>query len=156
MGLPIRTGALLLGVKRGTKSGRAQSVRVHDRFLLFLMTLLTRATTGDAPACGLFSLGGYAHLIDRACEGLPVRFCPHGLRAGYVTDRFLAGDPLHEIAEVTRHVSLKSLRIYLDVASVAGTQASQKLQGVVCEAQHALRALPMLLAAALPALKPPS
>ena len=150
MGLPLQTGALLLGVRRGTKSGRAQSVRVHDRFLLFLMTLLSRATTGDAPVSGLFSLGGYAHLIERACQGLPIRFCPHGLRAGYVTDRFLAGDHLTEIAEVTRHVSLKSLRVYLDVVSVAGSQASQKLQGFVAEAEHALRVLPQRLAMALP------
>jgi len=114
------------------------------------MELLAGATaTATAPLCGLYSLGGLAHLLDRACQGLPIRFTAHSPRAGFVTDMYLAGHTLEAIAQITRHISLKSLRIYLDVQSVASGQITNHLAPWLAEAANTLTWLPKALLAEL-------
>jgi len=152
-------GMLMLGVRRGTKYGRSQAVRVTDPFILWVMRLLTAVVASPTePLAGLRCLGGYAYCFDLAVRALqlPLHFTPHGLRAGFVTDQWGHGVALEEIATVTRHISYRSLRIYLDVAAVIAGQAGNLLAGFLPRAQVAIDEVPGLLAHALRPAQPSS
>ena len=85
----------------------------------------------EAPLTHVRTLGGYELLLKRAqlAEGCSeAEFTAHSPRAGYATEELLRHGEVGPIMGVTRHVSVKSLKIYLDVTSVAVGKLAQTLE----------------------------
>lgn len=133
-------GLVLLGVKRGTKSGRPQTVRAENPLVLALMQLVRLVVTATGRLTGIKSLAGYAWCLRAAMQHLHIGeagWTPHSPRAGFVTDMYLAGRTPADIASFTRHMSLKSLRSYLDATSVTSGQLAVYLRSHLAEASRA-------------------
>ena len=122
-------GFILLSSAAGTKAGRRQGVRVLQPLALFLMALFRAAFSPERRLTHLYTLGGYAYVLQLATRAMGLDWAgwrPHSPRAGYVTWRHFEGDRRDAIMEVTRHLSVKSFRSYLDVEVVlAGTIATR-------------------------------
>lgn len=125
-------GLVLLGVKRGTKSGRPQTVRAENPLVIALMQLVRLVMTTTGRLTGIRSLAGYAWCLRAAMQHMKIPeagWTPHSPRAGFVTDMYIAGKQPAEIASFTRHMSIKPLRSYLDAASVTSGQLAIYLRG---------------------------
>lgn len=154
-------GLLLLGRKRGTKSGHPQAIRVTNKVVLAVMWVVREASVDMARLTGIKVLGGYNWCLkaSMAKRGLSsTQWSAHGPRAGYVTDMWLLGKKPADIAVVTRHESLKSLRSYLDVTSVANGVLQQTVRPFQAEAlwceRHIAGRLRDILAPQIPLLYP--
>ena len=114
-------GALLLGEKAGTKSGRPQASIVSNPIALRILQHF-RLTTGlDDFLTSHRSLSAYAKLIRMAMSyyGMEdIGWTPHSPRAGYVSDAAVTGRSFVETREHGRWVSDRSLRIYMDIMAV--------------------------------------
>ena len=87
-------------------------------------------------------LGGYSWLITEAAARAGVAFAgftPHSPRAGFCTDAVVGGCALPEVAAVTRHMSLKSLRGYVDATSVTAGYLAERLSPLLPRAAAAQR-----------------
>lgn len=145
--VPKAMGAalLLLGVKKGTKSGRPQAVRVTAMSLITLLTVLKWAASQNVATnagflTGVRTLAGYTWCLNKAMQMANVKgtgWSAHSGRAGYITSQHVAGTPPGKIAEVTRHVSLKSLKIYIDVTAVTAGNLATTLAPRLNEALQA-------------------
>lgn len=86
-------------------------------------------TTKDGLLTHIRTLGGYALCICMGTKAanLKAAWKPHSPRAGFYTQACLEGATPDQIAAVTRHTSLKSLRSYIDATSVLAGQLALQL-----------------------------
>jgi integrase len=145
---------LLLGTSHGTKSGRPQSVRVDSPLGIWLVTLLHHILEPGAALTHLHTLSGYAYLLQVAARKVhpslaAVGWKPHSPRAGFCTWLHLHGLPAAEIMETTRHISIRSFRIYLDTQAVTAGQIGVSLQPWQRYAEALMTSLPHRLHARL-------
>jgi hypothetical protein len=127
------TAILLLGARRGTKSGRQQFVFVPDPYDILVLRLLKVITADDSLLFGLKHLGPYGALISAGCICKGLRntgWSPHSGRAGFATAMVLLHGykVLPEVCEICRWSSKKSAKVYLDVVGVAASQQSIELE----------------------------
>jgi hypothetical protein len=125
-----QAGHLLLGVKVGTKARRPQAVRVVHQLAILLMAALRTAAVPGGRLTHLRTLGGLSYCMGRAAALMHLNHIgwrPHSGRSGYVTWRAMEGDTPEQIMSVTRHVSLASFKVYLDVTAVAAGRLSNEL-----------------------------
>ena len=129
-GHPARMSTVLLEPRRGTKVNRAQFSIAFD-FLAGLADTLCRrfydSTPPGASITVLTSTTELARMMAKACQvlRLDLTYTPHAMRAGWATHCRILGSPFGEIQERGRWESPKTLRGYLDVASVLALQSAE-------------------------------
>ena len=115
------TGMLTVGFKARTKVGRPQYVLFPPAQMPVEIALLRWAKHNTPPGTtcskGL-SVPSFSRVISRYCKLLNIpHYTAHGARAGFVSDQALEGQTAEHIMSITRHSSLQSLRVYMDVVS---------------------------------------
>ena len=129
-----RSPAILgLGMKKGTKVKRAQTVRLDAR-LRDIVDLLRECRAATPPGCRMFphTLRQYSDelkKIDVEVLGLKAGWTPHSPRAGFASDSRAEGWSFEEIREMGRWQADSSLRIYLDVIGAADIAIKIRAQG---------------------------
>jgi len=95
-----------------TKTGREQSVRVHDPAVEALVRQLLRASRRKPFP---FSANDFRRCFHSACSALhlPTGFVPHSLRHGGATMWFLQGRSMEDIMHRGRWASSKTARRYV-------------------------------------------
>jgi integrase len=78
---------------------------------------------GDAVRDILLSRAKAAKLVVHGLE----RLSPHGLRAGFVTEAYLAGARDEQVMDHTRHRDLKTMRGYVRRAKLVTDSATKLL-----------------------------
>ena len=112
---------ICIGFKSRTKVGRPQYVLFKPSELPVEVELLRwikhSTQAGDTCSRGL-SVPSYSRTIGKYCTLLKLpHYTAHGPRAGFVSDQALQGRTADQIMSVTRHSSVQSMRVYLDVVS---------------------------------------
>ena len=115
-------GAVLnLGIKAGTKAKRPQAVIINptkDSRALQLVTALCGSTPAGRCLFGNLTLPAYQAALSFVCTLLGIAgYLTHSPRAGFASDRLLAGEAFTDIKEQGRWMSDSSLRVYLDVVA---------------------------------------
>ena len=132
--LGARACVIGLGVKRGTKAKRAQSIVLEEGAFAQLIQCLRvlKAVVGPAGPLFPFTLAQYNRLLKKISKrlGISVNYTPHSLRAGFASEGRILGKSFVELREEGRWVSDSSLRIYVDVVSSASIARSLELQGL--------------------------
>ena len=147
-------GIILLGMQKGTKANREQSVMVRDAVGIEVMALLKAITPPGSRVSDRLSLGGWGAFITESAAAMNLYdtgWSGHSPRAGFATYQYVLYGHLGipEIMEVCRWMSKKTLKVYLDVVgAMASVQAAklEKSHGDVAEFAAA-RAVPLLIVA---------
>ena len=84
---------------------------------------LEERLTGAGVRHILLSRAKLAKLTVHASE----RLSPHGLRAGLITEAYLAGAPAEQVAAHTRHGDLSTMRGYRKRARITGDNPARLL-----------------------------
>ena len=132
MAFGCRGDAILnLGMKKGTKSKRAQAVVLQagcEPALTLLRWLVWCADEFRSLVDDL-TLDRVNRVLARLCEllGLP-KFTAHSARAGFATECMLKGMGFVETREKGRWLHDASLRVYLDAVQTASSQSSAAAQ----------------------------
>jgi integrase len=126
-------GILLLGVRRGTKSGRPQSVLVRDEETLAVMRAIRRIVLPTEKIMGVRDCGVFTGHIRSGAQRMQLEkpgWTSHSGRAGFATHWYLKEGPqvIPELCDVCRWASVRSMRVYLDVVGVTAAQRSQELE----------------------------
>jgi len=122
-------GSIGLGVRRGTKAKRAQSVLLRgQRKLAVLRWLKKNCSPGEKLVP--YTYEQYRRILAKACKTakLPLVFTPHGPRAGFATDLLCQGVPFGTIKDLGRWLSDSSLRTYLDVVGASSIAVTLRMQ----------------------------
>ena len=149
-------GVIILGMKKGTKAGRQQTVLVDDPLSLALLRAFRQTVASSDLLSDIRSLTGLSSLMRRAVldRNLPMPgWTPHSGRAGYATDAYLRGVTLARIAEICRWQSIKTLRIYLDAASATASAVSRTLEQHSWVADRCAEEFPGMILGALDQLR---
>ena len=137
--LPI---VIALGVKAGTKSGRAQTVMIRPEHRE-LWAVLKNCRDQTPPGMFMFPYTIMTYRSElRAIEktmNIRVGWGPHSPRAGFATEGRLNGVPFEEIREGGRWLSDSSLRTYLDIVTAASVVRTLRLQGLARQLAQADR-----------------
>ena len=143
-------------MRKGTKAGREQSVRVFDPFIIRVLRELRRITDLNERIVPL-SLGAYNSNIYEACivMGLGVQgFSGHSARAGFATHLYLkeGSAALPKIRDICRWQSEKTLKVYLDVVGATASAHSRELEKHASVADEAEATMNKALLGALKSL----
>ena len=132
--LGARACVIGLGVKRGTKAKRAQSiVLAEDCFTQLIQAIrLLKAVVGPSGCLFPFTLTQYNRLLKKVGKTLNINtnYTPHSLRAGFASEGRILGQSFVELREEGRWVSDSSLRIYVDIVSATAIARSHELAGL--------------------------
>ena len=116
-----QVGMICIGYKARTKVGRPQYVLFQPSKMPVETALLRwmKNSTSPGTTCSTgLSVPSYSRVISKYCKILQLpHYTAHGARAGFVSDQALRGETAEKIMSVTRHASLQSLRVYMDVVS---------------------------------------
>ena len=121
---------ITLGAKRGTKIGRAQTVVIRRHEGPIAVKMIEALYRSTPPGSKLVEINGYqayCELLRKACNIARlthVGFTPHSPRAGWASEKRLAGVSFEEIRERGRWSTDTALRIYLDLSTVASQALS--------------------------------
>ena len=117
-----------LGLRRGTKAKRAQSVLCDDAVVLALLSWL-KSNTADDDLLFPYTYENLRRMLSKVSNrlGLDFVFTPHSPRSGFACDLQASGVPFPTIKELGRWVSDQSLRTYLDLVQASNIGVTFRL-----------------------------
>jgi len=121
-----RIAVLLLGVRTGTKSGRAQFTTIDAEEYPTAIQIMTRFVSTTPKGVRLTAVGSvsrYSSLIEKASSRQHLaRYTAHSPRAGWASAARLSGKPVMDTMEQGRWLSITSMRVYLDAVSILASE----------------------------------
>ena len=121
-GWHVLPAVIALGLKRGTKVRRPQSVTFQedsDPVACVLVAAFAATTAAEQPLSSINSIKKMGDLINWGSRylGYTVHFTPHSCRAGWASEMKIKGHSFSEIKDRGRWATDESTKIYLDVVS---------------------------------------